>query len=128
MRQRLKVLRVDPASEVWLQAADSGCRLCGKAVSCHNSAIRMPLEPSSELQVGAELEFSVNDRVLLAVAARVYLIPLLALLAGALVGRSLGDNELGSIGLAVLGLVLAVAWNQRHPVPLNIEQRPGDGF
>lgn len=127
MRQRLKVLRVDRSSEVWLQPADSACRLCGKAVSCHNSAIRMPLEPSSELQVGDELELSVNDRALLAAAARVYLMPLLALLAGALLGSSLGD-EVGSISLALLGLVLAVAWNQRHPAPLNLEQRHDDGF
>ncbi len=88
-------------------AAPVGCRSCEGTCMWRRlpGVSRTSFSTSLPLKCGDSVSLSLPDRFLLAAAALVYGLPLLALLAGALLGVSASGSDLG----AVIGAVAAVA-------------------
>ncbi|MEM7084292.1 MAG: SoxR reducing system RseC family protein [Pseudomonadota bacterium] len=109
----------------------TACARCARGEGCGGGVIsqlvfRRPPELQIELpnaqtySVGQTVELALDSRVVLGQAARVYLIPLAALLAGGLVGQwSLGSDR-GALLMALVALGASVVWLRlrasRHPV------------
>lgn len=116
----------------WVECAPeaAGCGVCASGRGCGWGRQR-PGSASTRLEVAATLDgrplqpgesvlLEANDRALLAVALRLYLLPLAGLLAGPLAVRMAGvDAGLLPVGAALAGLALgglaARAWTRRTP-------------
>jgi positive regulator of sigma E activity len=108
----------------------AGCGVCASGRGC-GWGRQGPGSASTRLEVAATLDgrplqpgdsvlLEADDRALLAVALRLYLLPLAGLLAGPLVVRMAGvDAGLLPVGAALAGLALggltARAWTRRTP-------------
>lgn len=70
--------------------------------------------PLADVAVDDQVEIAIPENVLLIGAAIVYLLPLLAMLAGTLVGSSLSHGDGAAIAGAVLGLVSGLGLVRLH--------------
>lgn len=111
-----RIVAVDRHS-VWVETtAASGCGRCQEAGGCgQNSIFRMLGNRGRQLQVASgELNAQVGDRAVVGVpggalvraSVTAYLVPLLALLAGAMIGHYAGS---GSDVLAIAGGIAGIA-------------------
>jgi sigma-E factor negative regulatory protein RseC len=100
-------------------AADGACstslldRLLGRR------PVRLHAINRAGAAVGDQVVVGVDERALMGAAIAAYLVPILALLAGALLGRLLGgDAEAPSLLGASVGLLLAFVWLRRYSARL----------
>lgn len=113
------IVRSVARDEAIVEVADTGCGRCNEPGGCGSGKkadlfcrnrvyrVRNPLGA----RAGDEVEISIGDGVVGFAATRAYLVPLLALLAGAAAGRLLGDSSLGEFpGVAGAAIGLAGAW------------------
>ena len=102
----------------------SGCGGCTADGACSTSLLdrllgRRPVRLLALNRAGAEVGdrvvVGVDESALLRAALAAYLVPILALLAGAMLGRFLtGGAESGSLLGGSVGLLLAFAWLRRY--------------
>ena len=94
----------------------SACERCARGEGCGGGIIgklafrRQPelelnVPLAQQFKVGQRVELSVPARRVMALAAVVYLIPLVGLLVGAMAGQWLLGTDIGAIGAAGLGFV-----------------------
>lgn len=117
------------SGEVWVETCrQSACQSCSAKSSCGHSLLskissgkvqRLLVKTDQALQVGDQVVLGLGEGAFIRGSALVYLLPLLALMAGALAGEQLsGQNSLMSFGLAGIGLALGfgyVRWySQQH--------------
>lgn len=99
----------------------SACGQCAVNGACGTSLLerffgRRPVELLAANEIGARVgervAVGVSESSLLAAAAAAYLVPLVALMAGAALGQSFGDTwaDLASLLGAALGFALALLW------------------
>ncbi|QSA98345.1 SoxR reducing system RseC family protein [Methylococcus sp. EFPC2] len=103
---------------VWIEkqrkSACSGCQqTCASSVTAGLFAaktVRIPVFTGQPLQVGDKVVVGIRESALVLASARIYLLPLLALIAGALMGKIAGatDPFVALAGLAGLVLYLLV--------------------
>lgn len=91
-------------------AAPPRCKGCDGACLWYRVADRQLVTFATPLDLGVGVTVTVTlpDRYLLLGALFVYGVPLLALLAGAVLGASVSDSDLGAAAGAALGLVAAL--------------------
>lgn len=117
MTESARVIAVEQ-DYLWVEAISrSACGNCQARAGCGQSLLSRWAEKTSYLKVSLgnrdPASFAVNDRVLLGIPEKVivksslmlYCLPLVLLLAGALVGEWTGAGEAASIAGALLGLV-----------------------
>jgi sigma-E factor negative regulatory protein RseC len=107
------------AGQVWLeksrQTACSGCKQsCPSAMAdglFSGKIVRLPVASEIPLKPGDKVIVGIEESALASGSLWVYLLPLLGLFAGALIGKSLGGADLASalgglvgIGLCFMGL------------------------
>ena len=113
IRERARVL--DPFDGGgWVRTeAEAGCARCAAGQGCGSGTLgrligdrltRVEVASEEPLRAGALVEIGIDERVLSLAAAVVYGVPLLALLAGAAIGASLG-TDVAAAGGALLGLL-----------------------
>lgn len=114
---------------VWIEAERrSACGGCSAAKGCGTQVLkgvfgrrplRLPAEDRTEAQVGEQVRFGLREEALLRGSLAVYLLPLLALLGGALLGEALapqwglGESEGPSLVFGGLGLAAGFLWVRR---------------
>mgnify|MGYP001103104438 CR=1 FL=1 len=125
IEERVEVVRVADGL-AWVQPkGSSGCARCDAGEGCgaglwqraFGLRPRQIVLPDSQLQVGDQLLLSITEGALLSSAAMLYLLPLVTLIAGALIGSYLGAADGGewqvllgaTLGL-ISGLLLARGW------------------
>ena len=93
-----------------------GQRLLNKATSetTQIHALFDPSQPKTQLTVGDSIEIGVPREVVALGSLWLYLVPVLALVLGALVGAELFNPNLGSFFGAVIGLGLSGVWLYRR--------------
>ncbi len=115
MQERGRIVAID-GNALWVETIQqSTCGSCSAQKGCgqgllnklgdgKRNHIRVLLgdAPASSYKLGEQVEFSVSDNVLLKSAAIVYLLPLLAMLAG----MGLTQQWSSSQGLAAIGALL----------------------
>lgn len=113
--------------------AVAGCQACAAGLGCQwrRSSAPRPLRVDADagsclLEPGATVAVEVDDRRLLAAAARLYLPPCVGLVAGPALLRLAGLEQGGLPLLAALaglltGLAVAARWTRRA-VPVHVEQ------
>lgn len=138
-----QVVSVEPCSVGWRaqlhceqQSSCSGCAQkssCGTGIvsgAVGNKTLRWTLDTEQAVQVGDTVEIGLPERQLLSFAATVYLLPLLFLLLGAVMGQVwvqplIGAGEgaiiLAAVLFAFLGFVLA-KWLVRRKERATSEQ------
>jgi len=111
---------------VWIEAErQSSCGGCSAASGCGTQvlkgvfgrrSLRLPADDTTNAQVGEQVRFGLREEALLRGSLAVYLLPLLALMGGALLGEVLGpqwgwgDSEGPSLVLGGLGLAAGFWW------------------
>lgn len=120
IEQRAQVLAVAPG-RIWVTTERTGG--CGANSACATAALGrlwsyrdpVPLCVPTDLplQAGDEVILGIAEHALLQGAWRLYLLPLIALLLGALAGRWLIGGEPATILLGILGLVAGLRWARR---------------
>lgn len=119
-----RVVAVEAAGQVRVAVVrQQACGSCQARMAC-GQGLMQALRPAAchEVLAHSELELHSGDEVVLGVPANlllrsamlVYVMPLLALLAGALLGAGLGLSEPGSIVLAALGFTAAFVWLRQY--------------
>ncbi|KAA6185757.1 SoxR reducing system RseC family protein [Thiohalocapsa marina] len=114
------------------------CGQCSAQGACGTSLLdqflgrrplRLTLINSIGARPGERVVVGMPEQVLLRAALSAYLVPLLALLAGGIVGgeltawAGLPAVEAASIGGALAGLVLAMRWLRRYSIGLAVDAR-----
>ena len=105
----------------------SACGHCEVSGACGTSLLerffgRHPAELVAlnpiDAQVGDEVAVGIGEQDLLRAAVAAYLVPVLALIAGALIGETLGGShaEIASLLGAMIGLTLAFLWLRGYSV------------
>ncbi|SHI23287.1 SoxR reducing system RseC family protein [Ferrimonas marina] len=111
----------------------SACGHCDQGEQCGTSVVAKALVPKENrltlpcqhaYPVGTQLRIGIAEQDLLHLSAMVYLLPLLAAIAAALLARWMGMVEGGIILSTLLGgglgFVMARRWARRQPGPLTI--------
>lgn len=120
IEERGKVVAIEPGGRIRVAVnRQSSCGSCSARAACGQGLLQT-LRPgrSHEVSAVSRLPVRVGDTVVLGVvesllvrgAVLVYLLPLLALLTGALLAEWLGLPETGSIAFGAAGFGLAVLW------------------
>lgn len=105
----------------------NACGTCAVQNACGTSfleryvgrrAVELSALNQANAAVGDQVVIGIPEQSLLKAAAAAYLTPILALLAGALMGETLGGNYADAASLlgALLGLALAMIWQRRYSV------------
>lgn len=133
MKLTRAIVRSVSGAEAIVEIESTGCGRCdepggcggGKKADlfCRSRTYRV-LNPVGA-HAGELVNVAIADGVIAQSATRAYVVPLLCLLFGAVLGRLLGDSTLGeaaTIGGAVLGLAAGWRWlhvggHGRRPVP-----------
>ncbi len=110
-------------------AAKQGCgtALLDKVFSTRNARIRVLAKPG--YRAGEEVIIGIREQALVRGSLAVYLVPLLALLAGALLGTLLSEHGFGSqpdlaaIFFGVAGFVAGLLWLRRFTRQISSDQR-----
>lgn len=91
-------------------ARGEGCGggLIGKLAFRRDTVLLLDVDDATAYQVGQKVELSVDPARFLSVAATLYLLPLITLLGGALIGNALMTGDTGAILGASIGL--AAGW------------------
>ncbi len=123
LRQPVRVVMSEPGL-VWVESLPkAGCARCASGKGCGggifarlfgSKTYRLPVRTQCSLPVGRIVYLTIPiDRIHRAALA-VYFFPLLTALIGALMGQFLPrfEGELGSIVLAALGFISALAFNR----------------
>ncbi|NOT14083.1 MAG: SoxR reducing system RseC family protein [Methylotenera sp.] len=101
----------------------TACGLCGQKRGCGNAtwgklrghqAQVLRADNVIGVHVGESVVIGVDERYLLKTVGYLYLVPLLGLLAGALLADAFFQNQFYVMLVAALGLVLALMWVKRH--------------
>lgn len=105
----------------------AACNGCAAGASCGTAAlVRWFARHPTRLRLYTPLTVAVGERVLVGLpeevlpraAARLYLVPVLGLIGGALLGQQLGSSGDGGAVLgALLGMALALGVARRLPLP-----------
>lgn len=109
------------AEEVWVETCrQTACQSCSAKSSCGHSLLskissgktqRLQVKTDKELQVGDQVVLGLDEGAFIRGSALVYLLPLLALIIGALTGDALfGHDSLMSFVLAGAGLLACFAY------------------
>lgn len=109
------------AEEVWVETCrQTACQSCSAKSSCGHSLLskissgktqRLQVKTDKELQVGDQVVLGLDEGAFIRGSALVYLLPLLALIIGALAGDALfGQDSLMSFVLAGAGLLAGFAY------------------
>ncbi len=124
--------RVIAADADWVEIEaqrQTGCSGCSAQTGCGVSLLdrvlgrrplRLRLPNAINAQPGDKVLLGIADDELLKAAVIAYLLPLLGLLVGAMIGAwlfprlGLGSNELWSLAGGVLGFTLVLAWVAQH--------------
>ena len=126
LRERLRVIAVEPDRLVVVADRMSGCAACAQAKGCgtralaamtRSDSLAIPRPAWAEVAAGDEIEVSVPGNSLLAAAGIVYLLPALAFVLAMAAGASAGlrDAETAGLALAALGLsFLPMIWIERR--------------
>lgn len=130
MRESATVVALEPDC-VWVETRRQGsCQACSANKGC-GQGLMSRLLPGREhyvraltgavdrenLAIGDIVEIDVPDEVILQASAVVYLVPLLSLIAGMLVGAWLVPGDPGAIAGGILGLLFGAAlvrWHAHH--------------
>lgn len=115
-----RVLRTDGTTAWVVSAAPSSCGACG-GKGCGSTVFNrlwQPGEPEYAVanpihaQAGDAVVVGLEDGALMHAAMRVYLLPLVLVMAGAALGQSLAGEPAAILG-GVTGLLLAALWLKR---------------
>ncbi len=109
------------SQEVWVETCrQTACQSCSAKSSCGHSLLskissgktqRLQVKTDKELQVGDQVVLGLDEGAFIRGSALVYLLPLLALIIGALTGEALfGQDSLMSFILAGAGLLAGFAY------------------
>lgn len=115
LEEQAIVVQIDSGA-VWVETCrQSACQSCSAKSSCGHSLLsKMSSGQTQRLQVKTDKVLSVGDQVVLGLSERafirgsalVYMLPLMAMMIGAVVGEQLsGQNSMMSFTLAGLGLL-----------------------
>lgn len=116
----------------------SSCKSCNSSESCGTSAVaqafsaktqQFSIQSERTCEVGELLKLGLPESVLLKAAALVYLLPLLGLFLGALLGQFLAsllqvDLDFSAIGFAALGAIIAWLSGKRRAKQLEVDSQP----
>ena len=103
----------------------TACGLCGQKRGCGNATWGRLLGHESHefaadnpigANVGESVVVGIDENLVLSSAFYLYVVPLLAMLAGAVLADTFLDNEFYVILAAALGLLLGFAWVKGHLV------------
>ena len=119
MKATFKVIKVEQKTMVLQAQNSSSCGACKASNSCGLGVLSSYFRPKTFQQeaitgtvVGDQLELEMNDKQLLKLAFRVYMLPLLVALALMMLADSYFELlELAVIGVGILGLVLTYMFN-----------------
>jgi sigma-E factor negative regulatory protein RseC len=113
IEQRAKVLKVE-GNNIWVDTSpQSACGSCNQRKQCsantfENTFIseRKPLQLPNTLsaQTGDWIVLGVNENALFQSVALIYLLPVVLMVTSAVIGNTLGFNDVGVIFTALIGL------------------------
>ncbi len=134
--------------EVWVETCrQTACQSCSAKSSCGHSLLskisggktqRLQVKTNQKLQVGDQVVLGLGEGAFIRGSALVYLLPLLALMAGALIGEYFfGQDSVMSFALSGIGLLSGFAYvrwyslrhrqdSQYQPVVLRKQSSAGD--
>lgn len=115
MRQTARVIALHPDGTAELAVKrDTACGDCASCGGCAAGTVRVTVENSLKAAVGDTVLVETDTTKVIAIAALVYLLPLLLFFAGYAIGSALGVQPLvlGGIGFAA-ALLAAVIVNRK---------------
>ncbi len=113
------VVKIDK-HQVWVESGQaSACGGCLQKTSCTTNAIgsvlkkkSVPVDCDMSLQIGDKVMVAIDENLLLSASLLLYLLPLIALFAGAGIAEALTDNspyaDLWTAAGAILGFLLSL--------------------
>lgn len=113
------VVKIDK-HQVWVESGQSGaCGGCLQQASCTTNAIgsvlkkkSVPVDCDMSLQIGDKVMVAIDENLLLSASLLLYLLPLIALFAGAGIAEALAANspyaDLWTAAGAILGFLLSL--------------------
>lgn len=114
MKEKFEVIEIENTTMVLKVNRSSGCHSCSASAGCgtgilasafgHATTFNKPLEPG--VAVGDYITMQISSSELFYRAFQLYMLPLLALFMGALIGAELfPKNELWQIGFGSIGFI-----------------------
>lgn len=121
LEEQAIVVEVSSSGDVWVETCrQSACQSCSSKSSCGHSllskisrgdSLRLQVKTDKTLQIGDQVILGLEEAAFIRGSALVYLLPLLALIIGALTGDALfGQDSLMSFIFAGAGLVTGFAY------------------
>lgn len=105
--------------------AENGCGRCHEVGGCGGQNLsrafchkkrHIVVANTLGVAVGNRVEIGLDDGVIGALATRVYVVPLLGILAGAMVGQAwANDGSLGGVAGALAGFAAAIVYSATRP-------------
>lgn len=111
----------------------TACGLCGQKRGCGNAtwgkllghdSHEFPAENAINANVGDSVVVGIDEQIVLSSTFYLYVVPLLTMLAGAVVADVLSKNQFYVILAAALGLVLGFAWVKGHLIGYGAVKKP----
>lgn len=111
----------------------TACGLCGQKRGCGNATWGKLLRHDSHefaadseinVNVGDSVVVGIDERIVLGSAFYLYIVPLMAMLAGTVLADALFDNEFYVMLAAALSLLLGFAWVKGHLVGYGRTKKP----
>ena len=98
-----------------MQGADENCKACGMGDSCGLPKVEKLDIPAGKktqsLKVDQYVDVEISSKMFLWLSGAVYIVPLLTMLFGAILGHSVRPEETGAIIGAVAGFSIGVVFN-----------------
>ena len=111
----------------------TACGLCGQKRGCGNAtwgrllgheSHEFAAENAINANVGDSVVVGIDERVVLSSAFYLYVVPLLTMLAGAVLADVLADNQFYVILASAIGLLVGFVWVKGHLVGYGAVKKP----
>lgn len=104
MERPARIIEISPDRMLLSVKQEEACKACATREACHGKEKTMSLPIQSGFKPGDELILSLEDDSFRLAAVLAYLVPVIGLLAGSLIGQGIVNTDLSAMSGALTGL------------------------